>query len=134
MSASDELQAAIYTRLTTFAPLVALVGTRVHDLPPSPVVAPYISFGPSDTVSDDAECITGREETLQIDVWSEALDGYRECKLICDQVKKALHDWNGELTVNALAFIRVQTVRVFRDPDGRTTHGVVTVQAMIEEA
>lgn len=133
MSASDALQAAIHARLTGDAALSALIGSRIHDLPPAPVTAPYVSYGPSTTVPLDAECIAAREETLQIDVWSEAQDGYREAKTICDAIKGALHEADLDLGTHALAQIRIAAMRVFRDPDGRTTHGVLTVQAVIEE-
>lgn len=133
MSASNELQALIYNRLTTNAGVTAIVGTRVYDNPPSNADFPYVSFGPSDVVEDDADCITGRIETIQIDCWSRYQGGFKEVKSLADAVKKALHRYNGALTVNALVEMTVQSVRHFRDPDGITSHGVVTVQAIVEE-
>lgn len=133
MSASNELQTLIYQRLTNDAGVAALVNGRVYDNPPSNADFPYISFGPSDVVEDDADCITGRIETIQIDCWSRYQGGFKEVKDIADAVKKALHRYAGELTVNALVEMTVQSVRHFRDPDGITSHGVVTVQAIVEE-
>lgn len=130
---SNALQTLIFQRLTTFAPLVALIGTRVVDPPRLDEQAPYISFGPSDWQEDDAECITGRVETIQLDIWSTEQDGQREAKAICDTVKKALHGYDADLGDHALVALRVPIVRVFRDPDGITTHGVVQVEAVIEE-
>lgn len=130
---SNALQRLIFQRLTSFTPLVALIGTRVVDPPRVDEVTPYVSFGPSDWQEDDADCIVGRVETIQLDIWSTAQDGQREAKDICDAVKKALHDYEADLGDHALASMRVPTVRVFRDPDGTTTHGVVQVEAVIEE-
>ena len=87
-SPSNALQTLIYQRLTTYAPLVALIGTRVVDPPRGEEASPYISFGRSDWQEDDADCIEGREETIQLDIWSIAQDGQREAKDICDAVKK----------------------------------------------
>ena len=130
---SNALQRLIFLRLTSFASLVALIGSRVVDPPRVDEVMPYVSFGPSDWQEDDADCIDGRIETIQIDVWSTAQDGQREAKAICDAVKEALHNYEADLGDHALASMRVPTVRVFRDPDGITTHGVIQVEAMIEE-
>ena len=134
MSTSNALQKLIYDQLVASGPVGALVGDRIYDRPSATVAPPYITFGASDSVPDDHECIDGRLETLQLDVWSEAQDGKRECKAIVDAVKRALHDAVGNLDVGALVTMRVTLVRVFDDPDGRTTHGIVQVEAVIEEA
>lgn len=133
MSASNELQALIYQRLTGNTGVTAIVGSRVYDNPIGKDAFPYISFGPSDVVEDDADCITGRIETVQIDCWSRYQGGFREVKDLADAVKKALHRYAGTLTVNALVEMTVESIRYFRDPDGLTSHGVVTVQAIVEE-
>jgi len=133
MSVSNALQTLIFQRLTTQAGVVALVGTRTYDHPPADVSFPYLSFGASDVTEDDADCITGRIETVQIDVWSRAKDGKREAKAIADAVKDALHRWDGNMTTGALAMMRVVLVRVIDDPDGITSHGIVQVECHVEE-
>lgn len=133
MSASNELQALIYQRLTSDAGVQAIVGNRVYDNPIGKDTFPYISFGPSDVVEDDADCIAGRIETIQIDCWSRYQGGFREVKSLADAVKKALHRYSGTLTVNALVEMTVESIRFFRDPDGATSHGVITLQAIVEE-
>lgn len=133
MSASDELQELIYNRLISDAGVSAIVGDKVFDRAKPRAAAPYISFGPSDGVPDDAECITGRVETMQIDCWSDSQGGKSQAKRLVDAVKSSLHEWAGTLAVNALVEMRVVLWRVFDDPDGVISHGVVTVEAMIEE-
>lgn len=133
MSISNALQAFIYQRLVDDAAVHALAGDRIYDRPPATVGAPYITFGPSDSVVDDDECIDARVETVQLDVWSEAQDGKRECKAIVDAVKASLHDAEGNLSTGALSTMRVVLTRVFDDPDGRTTHGVLQVECLIDE-
>lgn len=130
---SNALQAAIYARLVANAGVAALVSGRVYDITPLDAAFPHISFGPSDIVTDDQECINGRVETVQLDCWSRAQDGFRECKALVDAVKAALHDYSVNLSVGALASMRITLSQVFRDPDGLTSHGVVQVECLVEE-
>ncbi|MDI3335868.1 DUF3168 domain-containing protein [Defluviimonas aestuarii] len=134
MSESNALQAMIVTCLKADAAVAAIVGQKVYDKPAATVSAPYLSIGPSDYVPEDADCIDGRTETVQIDCWSEAQDGKREVKALADAVKKALHGYAGTLTIGALVSLEAKLVRVLDDPDGITLHGVVQVEALIEEA
>lgn len=134
MSASNELQKLIYDRLVDDAGVHAVVANRIYDNPIGKDIFPYVSFGPSDVIEDDADCITGRVETIQIDCWSRYQGGFKEVKDLTDAVKKALHRYEGSFQNNALVEMTVQSIRHFRDPDGITSHGVVTVQAIVEEA
>ncbi|MGB0855032.1 MAG: DUF3168 domain-containing protein [Pikeienuella sp.] len=131
---ANELQAAVFSILTSDAGLTALVGGRVYDrVPMDGDQAPYITFGPSDEVSDDAECMIADDHTLQIDIWSEYQGGFKEAKEIAFAVKQALHGVDIDLPTHALIEIRADNRRYLRDPDGVTSHGIVTVEAMIEE-
>jgi hypothetical protein len=131
---ANELQSAIWSILTADVDVSALVGAKVFDQPPSGTVeAPYITFGPADEIEDDADCISATDHSFQIDVWSEKKGGFKECKEITHAVKVALHEVEVDLPTHALVEMRVTRRRHFRDPDGITSHGVVTVEAMIEE-
>lgn len=127
-----EIQKLIRDTLLADAAVTALV-TGVHDDVPAAAAFPYVSFGPTQELPDDAECIAGSEFSIQIDVWSRK-KGRAECAALCFAVKKALHDVELELTEHALASIRMVSTRLFRDPDGITNHGVVTLQLLVEEA
>lgn len=133
-SPSNELQTAIYDLLRLDTAVAAMVGTRIYDrVPAASDVPPYITFGPSDELEDDAECITSSAHSLQIDVWSEKQGGFKECKEITHAVKVALHEVAVDLPTHALVEMRVTQRRHLRDRDGITSHGVVTIEAMIEE-
>lgn len=129
-----ELQKLLFTTLTGTAGIMALAGGVYDRVPADPykTKTAYVSFGPSDVVDDSADCIISGEHTFQLDVWSKAV-GQVEAKRLVDLIYGALHEQSLELTENALAEIRVDFRRVFVDPDGLTTHGVVTVTALIEE-
>jgi hypothetical protein len=70
---------------------------------------------------------------VQLDVWSRDQGRMRPCKEICDAVKDALHLADLSLSVNALIRIRIDGMRVFLDADGVTAHGVISVEADLEE-
>ncbi len=134
MSASAEFQKLVFDTLQADAGVGALVGDRIYDRMPRSGEYPCITFGPSDVVPEDSECITGRIETLQLDCWAQSQGRLWPAREIADAVKSALHEADLSLVVNALVRISVQSVRVFADPDGVTAHAVVSVEADIEEA
>lgn len=133
MSESNALQKLIFDRLSSFAAVTAIVGTRIADAPPSTLAQPSITFGPSDVVPEDFTCFSGRVETIQIDCWSEAQDGKREVKALTDAVYKALHLYNAEPSSGALVQMRVGVMRVLDDPAGGF-HGIVQVECEMEDA
>jgi hypothetical protein len=133
MSVSAAIQKLVFDRLVAHSGVNSLVAGRVYDRPRSRATFPHITFGPSDFVVEDADCIVGRTETLQIDVWSQYEGGGLQAKQIMDAAKSALHDHEATLATGNLIQLRVIAGRVFRDPDGITTHGVLTVEAQVEE-
>ena len=132
-SPSDELQTAIYAALVADAGVGALVGDAIYDGRPPVLPDKCITFGPSDYVPDDMDCITGRQETVQIDCWWASNRRLKPVKTLADAVKAALHRAELPLGTHALAFLEVEEVRAFMDADGATGHGVVIVTAMVEE-
>ncbi|MGC0224926.1 DUF3168 domain-containing protein [Pseudooceanicola nitratireducens] len=134
MSASVELQTLIYQTLVADPVVGALVDDRIYDGRPDTGGFPCVTFGASDYVEEDSQCITARVETINLDVWARSQGKLRPCKEICDAVKDALHEADLSMALNALVRIEVTGVRVFVDEDGLTAHGVVTVEADIEEA
>ncbi|AVO36600.1 DUF3168 domain-containing protein [Pukyongiella litopenaei] len=134
MSVSAELQKAIYDTLVADAGVAALIGDRIYDGRPETSAFPCITFGPSDSDPEDMECVNARTETVQLDVWARDQGRMRPGKEIMDAVRDALHLADLSLTVNALVLIRVEGMRLFMDTDGVTAHGVITVQADVEQA
>ncbi|CDM56285.1 MULTISPECIES: DUF3168 domain-containing protein [Rhizobium] len=131
-SPSLELQGAIAARLKASAGLTPLVGSRIYDAVPADKVFPYVTIGEGDETSDDADCVDGFEISLDIDVWSRAT-GYPEAKRISDEIRKALKSPDLTLPINALVFFRHRQTRFLRDPDGLTSHAVMTFEAFAEQ-
>ena len=131
-SASTELQTAIYNALISAPAVSAIVGTNVVD--GKPASYPAISFGPSDFVPEDMDCIDGREETIQIDCWvRDGSKRLRPAKDLADAVYNALHNQPLQMNVHALTRIYVESVRAMMDPDGLTSHSWLSVTAEIEQ-
>lgn len=128
-----EIQGAIVARLKADAGVAALVAGRVYDTVPANAVFPYVTIGPVDSVDDDADCITGLLVAQQIDVWSRAV-GTPEAKKIVDAVRHALHDQEAALPLssNGMAYFECRNARINRDPDGLTSHGILSFEAGIQ--
>lgn len=135
MTSGEDLQRLVFATLTGNGAIMAIANGVYDSVPTDPFgeKTAYISFGPTDSIEDDADCITGVETTMQIDIWSRAV-GALECKTLTDFVRRALHRKSLQLTEHALVDTWVTLTRVFRDPDGLTTHGVAQVTCMIEES
>lgn len=132
-SSSVEFQQAVFTLLKADAAVAAAVGTRIYDGAPASAAYPYITFGPSNSVPDDANCVNGVTETLQIDILASDQAKVWPCKDIVAAVRRALHEADISLTTHACAGCRVVTARVEREADWVTAHGFVVVQGMLEE-
>ncbi|THK38106.1 DUF3168 domain-containing protein [Ensifer sp. MPMI2T] len=136
MDPTYELSAAIISRLKADADVAAFVGTRVYNRPPDGALTPpYISMGPSDAITDDADCIDGLEVTLQIDCWSwgsgEAFSDAQVRKL-SGAVRASLHEAEIALPNNALASLRHRITRYQRESDGATNRAIISVTALVE--
>lgn len=129
--AGHELQVAIVNVLKADPDVSTMTAGRVYDRVPLDAGYPYISFGPEQDIPEDADCIEASEIILQIDVWSQD-PGFREARRIGKAVKRALTDEAITLTDNALVYFEFDGRRVLRDPDGNTSHVVLTFRAGVE--
>lgn len=133
-SPSQDLQAAVYGLLSGAATLTALVGTRIYDgVPPKDAAYPRITFGPADYVPEQLDGCYAQIEAVQIDVWSRQNGQLFEAKGIVDLVRRLLNGASLSLATHAAASCEVTLVRVFRDADELTAHGVVQLEVMLED-
>lgn len=128
---SLELQGAIVTALKSNAAVAALVADRVYDRVPETALYPLIQIG-NFTVNDDgADCIDGTEIFADLHIWSRTV-GQVEAKRITAAVRSVLHDTTLSLSGFRMIDMRSDTTRVFADPDGETTHAVMTFRTLID--
>jgi hypothetical protein len=125
------LQGAINTRLRA---QVAAVSNRVFDRVEAGVAFPYIEIGEFQTVDDGAQCHDGQEVYATLHVWSRAV-GQVEVKTIAGAVRGALHEVELDLGA-AFQFLEIahQDTRYLKDPDGLTSHAVLTFRALVAAA
>lgn len=135
--ASWNLQTALFNLLKSANPSIA--GGSVYDNLPDSVASatapdsafPYIQIGEVDLVPDDVDSVSGRDdgvvETITLHVWSRYA-GQKEVKQIAQQIKDLLHDTQITVSGRSSALAVVSMFRAFLDPDGKTRHGVLTVE------
>jgi hypothetical protein len=134
MSADFALQKAIYARLVATDTVVALVpATNIVDRNSRPAPDPSIVIGEGQAV--EGERIDRRDQRVFMDlhVWKKE-QGMRGVKDIAGAIRAAIHGANlDHLDGYQFGDCRVSTIRYLRDPDGETSHGVVTIEALVCE-
>ena len=128
MKAGRVLRQIVRARIMAQVP--ALAG-KVFDRATEGLAYPYATLGPSYWSDSSVQCIEAREITLQIDIWhSQSNKGVLED--LTDDVAAALNGW-ADTSVLTMHPLSVTMVRVMDDPDGKSLHGVVQVEAMVED-
>jgi hypothetical protein len=127
---SAPLQKALVAK---FKADIAAVGARVYDRPPASAVFPYLGIGDTQITDDDAGCIDGATAFVTVHIWSRAV-GAVECRQISDAILAATRNWMPDLSADgfAVADFSCNSARVLADPDGLTTHGILTFEARTE--
>lgn len=135
MSAALALQRALRGRLAATPAVTTLVpAASILDRHQRPAPSPGIILGEAQEVDEGAD-LQRRQLRVHhtIHVWKRepSLEGVT---LIMAEVRRAL--LGGRLLLGVglhLADLRVTGTRAMRDPDGETSHGVVTVEALVQE-
>lgn len=124
-----EVQKAVYDALVV-AP--ALAGGRVYDQPPPKPTFPHFGIGQEQIIDDGNTCDDGWEVFTDVHVWSRAV-GFPEAKgLIAAAVPRLCSITL--ITGFTVIAAEIANTRVFRDPDGLTSHGVISVRFVITPA
>ncbi len=138
LSPSLELQGAIVDRLKADVALIGLIAERVYDHVPrgsnGAVTAdfPFVGMADSHELRDDVLCQHGWEIIFSFDAWSRK-PGFVEARQIVHAMVESLHNWDAPLPTNRLITLQHRQTRMFRDPDGLTSHGVVEFVAHVTE-
>lgn len=121
-----QLQDAIRDRL--IAENVA--AGRIYDRIPPSAVFPYVEIGDEQTNDDGDQCAEMFEVYVDLHIWSRAPGRY-EAKAVGEDCRKALA---GGITVDDYHIIldEFETSRILVDPDGLTTHGVITFRYLLQ--
>jgi hypothetical protein len=135
MSAELAVQTALYELWTADPAVQALVGDRVFDAVPGDAAYPHVEIGETQALDEDVGCGPRLEIFVTVHVWSQAT-GFVETKKIMDALRAAVRAAMEARTVtlpdHALQELRHEQSRTLRDPDGKTSHGVVTFLAVVD--
>ncbi len=131
-SANDELQAAIFTHLRGDQEIQALVGDRIFDRVTADAILPYIQFSKCSGNREHMSCVKSWTLFPDIDVWSSDV-GFGEAQRIMSAVAESLDGAPLVLETMRLVLIVEYKTDVFRDADGLTSHGIVTLKAVVEK-
>lgn len=118
--------------------ITSMVSVRIFDRAPhgdgcEPMVSPYITLGPHDTMSEDGDCMDLQELNFQIDVWSfgngEAYSRAQAGKL-ANLIRDALH--RRDETINGVNVEIAHVVtRHLRHDNLDTNHAAIGMRAII---
>lgn len=127
------LQKAIFDALKADDDVKGIVAERIYDRVPrnkdgdANAPFPMLTFGDTQTLPELAECTDAAETFFSVHSWSRAV-GSLEAKRLNGAVIKALHD----AALPGVQSILMQDSRVIPDPDGLTSHGIVTFQILTD--
>ena len=129
------LQRAMRGRLVASPAVTGLVeAAKIVDQIGSPAAFPSIVLGEDQEV--DAE-LTFERRHLRVystlHVWDRAASTVH-AKTIVGAIRDALHGVDLLLGEGRLLDLKHSGTRYLRDPDGKTVHAIVTLEALIEEA
>lgn len=126
----DQLQKAIHAALTG----AGIAGGRIYDGVPYRAQHPYVTIGDEQIADDGTTCEDAWRAFVDIHVWSRPNNRSKvELKNLMAEIVPVLAT---ELTIADHRTIagELQTTRAFRDPDGLTEHGVITLRYLIDNA
>ena len=127
--ASLALQGAIMMVVKASCPLIS---GRFFDRVPADAVYPLAEVGAFQTVDDSADCMDGMEIYTTLHIWSRAV-GQVEAKRVASEVRSCLHNATLDLGSDwQFVLIEHQSTNVLKDPDGITTHAVMTFRALVD--
>lgn len=133
MSADLALQRAIREALIGSTTVLSyVVADAILDRHTVPLPDPSIILGETVEALDEAAAKGNRVALVHtLHVWQKE-DGFVRCKMIVAAIRGAVKGTRPALELGYhLAGWRVSSARFLRDPDGLTSHGVVTIEATV---
>ena len=135
MSIDLAVQKAIRGRLIATSAVTALVpATAILDRNERPAPSPSIILGESQTVDEGTSLRRAISRVYHtIHVWKRE-PSTEGVKAISGAIRTAIHSGRLDLSTGFHAADGfVSATRFLRDPDGETSHGIVTVQVLVHE-
>lgn len=130
------MQRAIRTRLIDTAAVTALVpANNIVDRNQRPVLDPSIVLGEDQIVDEGADLMRSRVRVYQtLHIWKRE-NSLTGVKAISGGIRRAIR--SSRFFLNDADFqcvdCRISSARFLRDPDGETSHGIVTLDCLVTE-
>lgn len=134
MSADLAVQKAVRSRLVNTANVISMVpAASILDTNQRPAPVPSIIIGEGMAMEGDRIDRRDQRVFLDLHIWKKE-PGLVGVKAIAGAIRAALSLSKFTVT-DGFHFgdVRVSRTRFLRDPDGETAHGVVTVEALVNE-
>jgi hypothetical protein len=129
------LQRGIYSALTNVTAVSSLIQGRVFDRVSPTATFPYVRIGTDQSVAEAQDCAEESVEVFaQVDVFSRT-QGKIEAKNIAGAIVRALKPENMSIeTGYELQEFHHADTRFVDDPDGLSTHAIISFRALVETA
>lgn len=129
------LQKGIFSALTTVPTVSSLIQGRVFDRVLPTATFPYVRIGTDQSVAEEQDCAEESVEVFaQVDVFSRQ-QGKIEAKNIAGAIVRALKPENMSIESGyALQEFHHADTRFVDDPDGLSTHAIISFRALVETA
>lgn len=137
----NALQAGLYARLTSYAPLTqALGGQKVYDFVQTNLIAPYVVIGEDTMTDDNTKTEAGWDCTLTIHVWDFEKAGRKSVKNLLSLIYDALHRQESAVSVAGFTLVELRwdgfqaTVQEtgIEGQNDHYYHGVTRYRALLE--
>lgn len=125
------LQDSIVKRLKVDAALLAIVSGRVFDSVAANAKFPYINIGEVQVFPELGEGTDAAESSVTMHVWSRE-PGFLEARRIGAAIIASLHDEELAIADGSVQSMLLESARYLRDPDGLTSHGVLTFNILTD--
>jgi hypothetical protein len=122
---SSDLQDAITAALAQNEDIVSLVADRIFDRISDAPTFPYISLGDTQVLPETGEQTDAAQSFITIHTW-DRFEGFGAVKRLGKLVVATLHDEPLTISDGSVQSMLLDSARYLRDPDGLTSHGVLT--------
>ena len=131
---SLDLQRGVNLALKADAAIIALVGARIYDKPPTQPTFPYILLGNFQVNNEDTTGTLAAFVTASIEAHSNSLAGSVECQQVIEAIRALLHrgETNVTLANHTLVELIEQTAQVSRNPSGVSFTGVAVYRGYLD--
>ena len=131
---SLDLQRGVNLALKADAGIIALVGGRIYDKPPTKPTFPYILLGNFQVNNEDTDGTLAAFVTASIEAHSNSVAGSVECQRVVEAIRGVLHRGEAAVTLanHTLVELIEQTAQVSRNPSGVSFTGVAVYRGYLD--